>query len=45
MIVGLKTSCLPHKDIPDSLIDEELKPVIENKEARKQTTETLMEKC
>jgi len=25
MIVCLKTSCLPHKDIPVSLIDEELK--------------------
>ena len=45
MTVGLKTSCLPHKDIPDTLTDEELKSVIKNKEARKKTAETLMKKC
>jgi hypothetical protein len=45
MIVGLKTSCLPHKDIQDSLTDEKLKPVFKNKEARKKTVETLMKKC
>jgi len=45
MVVGLKTSCLPHKDISDSLTDEELKPVIKNKEARKKTAETLMKIC
>jgi hypothetical protein len=28
MIVGLKTSCLPHKNISNFLTKEELKPVV-----------------
>jgi hypothetical protein len=44
MMVGLQTSCLPHKDIPDSLKDEELKPVIQNKEARKENGRDTDEK-
>ena len=45
VILGLKTSCLPRKDIPDSLTDEEIKPATKNEEARRETAETLMKKC
>ena len=39
-IVNLKTTCLPIK----ILTDEELKPIIKNKEARKKMAETLVKK-